>query len=353
MMRLLPFALLVTASAMGVQAHAGASPRIGSALDRTAVAVRSPERAVVLGAALAGERVVAVGERGLVILSDDHGVHWRQVLVPCSVTLTAVRFADERRGWAIGHGGLVLVTDDGGEHWQRQLDGRQIAQIVLDSARSAGDTRAVQDAERMVADGPDKPLLDLLLVDASHLLVVGAYGLALKSDDAGKTWTSVVNRLPNPKGMHLYAARKLNNTILIVGEQGTVLLSDDAGQSFRAVDTGYRGSFFTAEIMADQSLIAAGLRGNVLRSGDGGSTWQLVGNTMSVNVTGSTLNTDGRLLLVNQAGVVLTLVGSSLAPVNDRALPPLNGLLTQRNAPLLALSVQGVLPVPPRTGNTK
>ena len=55
-----------------------------------------------------GRRLVAVGERGLAIHSDDDGQSWAQAEVPVGCTLTALRFADERRGWATGNLGVVL-----------------------------------------------------------------------------------------------------------------------------------------------------------------------------------------------------------------------------------------------------
>lgn len=330
----------------------GAAPA-GPALDRAAVVVRAPQRAVLVGAALAGERIVAVGERGIVALSDDGAHHWRQAGVPTSVTLTAVRFADAKHGWAVGHGGTVLASNDGGERWTRRLDGRQAAQHVLDAARTGGDARAVQDAERLVADGPDKPLLDVLLLGGQGLLVVGAYGLALASEDGGATWQSWMPRLPNPKGLHLYAARLRGQTLLLAGEQGLVLLSTDAGHSFRRVETPYKGSFFSAELISEQEIVVAGLRGTTLRSTDGGSSWTTVDVPIPATITATALAADGRLLAANQAGFVLALQGDRLVPMNRAPLPPLNALLPRAGAPLLALTVQGAMPAETEPGSAK
>jgi photosystem II stability/assembly factor-like uncharacterized protein len=329
--------------ALAAFAMPGAAAPAAPALERAAVAVRAPERAVLVGAALAGERIVAVGERGIVALSDDGARHWRQAAVPTSVTLTAVRFADAKQGWAVGHGGTVLASEDGGERWTRRLDGRQAAQIVLDAARAASDAHAVQEAERLLADGPDKPLLDLLLLGGTRLLAVGAYGLALASGDGGTTWQSWMPRLPNPKGLHLYAARQRGQTLLIAGEQGLVLLSTDAGRSFRRVETPYRGSFFSAELLGEQDIVLAGLRGTVLRSTDGGVSWSAVSVPIPASITATTIAADGRLLAASQAGFVMAMQGDRLVPLNSAPLPPLNGLLPRAGAPLLALTVQGAL----------
>jgi photosystem II stability/assembly factor-like uncharacterized protein len=64
--------------------------------------------AYLTGIARAGKRLVAVGERGIVVLSDDDGATWRQASVPVSVTLAAVQFPTPTQGWVVGHYGVVL-----------------------------------------------------------------------------------------------------------------------------------------------------------------------------------------------------------------------------------------------------
>lgn len=322
------------------------------AAQRSAIAVRQAEHAVLIGAAQAGSRVVAVGERGLVVLSDD-GVHWAQAPTPVSVTLTAVRFADAEHGVAVGHAGTVLATADGGRSWVRKLDGQRLAQLALEAARTSGDARALKEAERLVADGADKPLLDVLMLDARRWIVVGAYGFAFATDDAGERWTSWMARLDNPKGLHLYTLRRHGDTLLIAGEQGLVLLSNDGGRSFRRIETPYKGSFFSAEFTSANEIVLAGLRGNVWRSADGGASWAAVASPMPVSITATALAADGSLLAANQAGFVMAPRGDHLVPLNRAPLPPLNGLLPRSGAPLLALSVQGVLPLDPSPGTSK
>jgi photosystem II stability/assembly factor-like uncharacterized protein len=334
---------------MLVAASAGASEAVapsGSELDRPALAVRAPGRAVLLGAALAGDRIVAVGERGIVVVSDDGGHRWTQSPTPTSVTLTAVRFVDARRGWAIGHGGTVLVSRDGGSSWTRQLDGRRAAQIALIAARETGDARLIADAERLVADGPDKPFLDLV-VSEKRVLVVGAYGLALASVDGGQTWTSWIGRLPNPKGLHLYVVRQRGDTLLLAGERGLVLMSHDDGQSFRRVETPYKGSFFAAELLTGSTeILLAGLRGNALRSPDGGANWSSLAAPVPVSITATAVDSRGQVLAVNQAGMLMSVEGERLVQIRNVELPPLNGLLATGNRSILALSFQGPVLIP-------
>lgn len=339
--------LLAAWLALGLGAAAGAAP-VGPALQRPSQPARKAAQAVLLAAAQAGTRLVAVGERGIALLSDDEGQSWRQVPTPTSVTLTAVRFADENTGYAVGHGGTVLVTTNGGETWTLRLDGHRLAQVALTAAQRAGDATAVASALRLNADGADKPLLDVLVMDAHTAVVVGAYGLALATADGGASWTPWMSRLDNPKGLHLYAVRKRGHCWVMAGEQGLVLVSNDAGRSFRRVTTPYKGSFFTAEMPTDDDIVLAGLRGNVWRSRNAGQSWFALAHEGHTSVTGSAIHKDGSLVFVNQAGQVLLGREHQLALVPGTHLPPLNAVLSLPRGGLLALSVQGaqLLPAP-------
>ena len=56
----------------------------------------------------AGERLVAVGERGHVLYSDDRGENWQQGKMPFRRMLTGVHFTDSRHGWAVGHQSMIF-----------------------------------------------------------------------------------------------------------------------------------------------------------------------------------------------------------------------------------------------------
>src|SRR5438132_7045827 len=95
---------VLCASLVAVQAARALEP--ADMLLRPAETVREPQRAVYLAATRAGERIVAVGERGLIAVSDNNGDQWRQVSIPLSATLTGVQFVSAKVGWAIGHCGV-------------------------------------------------------------------------------------------------------------------------------------------------------------------------------------------------------------------------------------------------------
>lgn len=329
-------------AALGAAPLASLAAPVGPALQRPALAVRRPERAVLLSLARAGERLVAVGERGIVALSDDGGLRWRQAASPVSTTLTMVRFTDARHGVAVGHAGAVLTTIDGGESWSLRLDGLRVAEL----ARAAASTpEALKDAERLAADGPDKPFLDVLAWDAQRMLVVGAYGLAVHTEDGGASWAWWAGRLPNPKGLHWYLARRAGDSLLLAGEQGLLARSDDGGASFRAIASPYKGSWFTGELGADGRIVLAGLRGNVWRSSDAGGTWSQLPTPTPASITAMTALPGGDLLLGNQAGMVLRLQGDTLVPVPGAPLPMPAALLADASGRVWSAGMAGVVPL--------
>lgn len=334
-------ALLLAALVCGPTAHGAA---VGPSLDRPAVISALAPRSVLQGAAVAGNHLVAVGERGIVLLSTDAGKQWRQVPVPVSVGLTAVSFVDANNGWIVGHGGVVLATTDGGSTWTKQLDGRQVAAAMLKDAQASADARAIADAQRLVADGADKPFLAVHFFDAQHGLVIGAYNLAFATEDGGKSWQPVSRRLDNPRGLHLYAVRARGDLVVIAGEQGLVLRSTDRGRTYQRLAVPYKGSYFALELLSNDDIVLAGLRGNAWKSSDGGETWSAVKVPVPVSLTTSAVDAKGRLWMGNQAGMIMAYDGESLIPTPTK-LAPLTGLLPLPDGKALALSVAGAAQV--------
>ena len=321
---------------------AATTAEFANALQRPAMQIADAEKSVLLGAATVDSgRIVAVGERGVVVLSDDGGQSWRQALTPVSVTLTAVRFGGQQ-GVAVGHGGVVLTSANGGESWSLCLDGQRAAQIALQDAEASGDPLLLENAQLMIEEGPDKPFLDVRLGQGGEILAVGAYGLAMFSPDFGRTWQSWMSRLENPDGLHLNAVRQVGRTIVLAGERGLLLRSTDAGMSFSRLSIPYKGSLFTAELLSEDEMVLAGLRGSLLRSRDGGRSWQQLESPLAATFTSSTLDRRGGIYLANQAGQVLQLLGTTLRQVNSDRLPAMNGMLSIDNNKAVLLSDRGV-----------
>lgn len=281
----------------------------GDLLVRPAAMHPKAEQSVILGVTRAGKRLVAVGEQGRIVVSDDHGASWRQVAVPTSVTLTAVSFADDQNGWAVGHSGIVLQSADGGLSWQKQLDGALAAQRHADAVAamsgSADELRQQQrNARQLLADGADKPFLDVYFEDARRGWIVGAYGIAFTTVDGGQSWNSAIAAVDNPKARHLYKLQPVGGHRYLVGEQGTLLIGNGDGR-FAAAASPYNGTFFGVLEGIKGEIVLYGLRGNVFWSGDQGRNWQKVEVGLPVTLTAGLRLANGELLLANESGRLL------------------------------------------------
>ena len=280
-------------------------------LDVPAARSALASRTLLNGLARAGDRVIAVGQRGHVLYSDDAGANWLQAEVPVSSDLVAVSFPTDKNGWAVGHDGVILHTDNAGATWSRQLDGRRAGAVLLDaypenaSGNDPERAAALHDQAKRFADqGAENPFLDVWFADEHDGFAIGAFGLILHTADAGATWQPWLHAVDNPGGLHLYAIRKAGADVYIVGEQGLVLRLDrDAGRFVR-LQLPYQGTLFGV-IGDERSVVVFGLRGTVLRSVDHGASWQPITTGLQVGMTGGNVGADGRFVIVSQAGHVL------------------------------------------------
>ncbi|HOM13641.1 MAG TPA: YCF48-related protein [Rubrivivax sp.] len=323
-------ALALVCAVAAVRAAAPADPW-RDVLDVPAAASPLAQRALINGIAQAGERLVAVGQRGHVLLSDDQGKSWQQAKVPASSDLVAVAFATPTQGWAVGHDGIVLRSDDAGASWARALDGRQAGAAMLDFYRREAarlvDEKAsaalLQEAERFAAQGLENPFLDVAFENASTGWLVGAFGLIFRTTDGGASWQPMLHATDNPKALHLYAVRVVGGKVYVAGEQGLLLELDRASDRFRTVELPYKGTLFGIT-GTKRALLVHGLRGTLLRSIDAGRSWQAVDTGLQVGLTASHTDAQGRIAIASQAGHVLISRddGASFAPVKlDPPLP--------------------------------
>ena len=302
--------VLGVAATVSVMAAVASDSSPRDVLDTPAIKSPLAQRTLVNGLASAGTRIVAVGQRGHVLLSDDSGKSWRQADVPVSSDLVAVSFPSTNTGWAVGHDGVVLRTTDGGLTWTRQLDGHRAGQIFVDYyTREAGvgdpkRTALLEEAKRIAAQGAENPFLDVWFENETTGFVVGAFGLILRTTDGGATWEPWLHLLDNPKAFHLYSIRGVAGDVYITGEQGLVLKLDRANGRFRGLDLPYKGTLFGV-IGNSRAVVVFGLRGTVLRSLDSGHSWQPVNTGLQVGLTAATIASEGRILIVSQAGHVL------------------------------------------------
>ncbi|WP_196140527.1 YCF48-related protein [Aliikangiella sp. G2MR2-5] len=223
-------------------------------------------------------KLIAVGERGHILISEDEANSWRQVIVPTQVLLTKLLFVNEKIGWAIGHQQNILKTEDGGESWTLKYENASVDQPAL---------------------------FDIWFKDENFGIAVGAYGLYLRTDDGGETWEDIYQESLEDVEIgftHFYGITfdQSSEKLFMAGELGFLAISGDYGESWERIESPYHGSFFGIEGLPNGRIIAFGLRGHLFWSDDLGQTWEQ-------SETGTTSGLQRALMLNSKS---LLIVGS-------------------------------------------
>lgn len=301
-----------------------------------------------------GKKLVSVGERGIITLSEDGGATWRTADNTGQDTLTDVVFIDADRVWVVGHAGTLLSSVDAGGSWRTVLQGSKVSELVLVEALRIKDTAVSGEqhqlgedlqanAQRMIESGSSEPLFSLLFTDELHGYAVGAYGVVLRTDDGGRTWKAWLSHVDNPQKLHIYAIAQAQGGIYLVGEQGFIARSTNDGDHFSRLETDFSGSFFTIAAAADKSLYVAGLEGVVIRSTDNGSTWAPVEVATKQSWVASEAMSDGTVILANaNGGFFRSVTGNRFSTLSVSQEGGLSGFKTLSNGAVITAGPRGI-----------
>jgi len=171
------------------------------------------------------------------------------------------------------------------------------------------------------------PLFDIFFIYEERGLAIGAYGLALSTNDGGKRW---LRENITDGDFHLYTIASAfevgkKNQFYIVGESGTLLKSRNL-DLWNSLDSPYGGTLFT--LTANKNHITAtGLRGNIIQSIDNGLSWNKLSSSTVAPFQGSTILTNGKILFAGPGG---SLFASDVSGNNfNRVLFPINYTISQ------------------------
>jgi photosystem II stability/assembly factor-like uncharacterized protein len=269
---------------------------------------------------------LAVGGGGIVLRTADGGQTWWKGRSRVTTQLNAARMASARRAWVTGAGGVTLASADGGRTWRvHHLPVNGMAGAVeigpdgslwtggaagtvchsLDGGRtwarlSAGLTSSINavvmhrsqlwvageggllarregDAWSRVALGTTVELKGLAF-NGADAWVVGAGAFVARSADGGETWT----RLAAPSSTDLTGVAALGEgRAWMAGRLGALLSTADGGASWRLSAITPDDLHCVAFLDPAHGWAGGGSpygegRAVVLRSGDGGLTWERV-----------------------------------------------------------------------------
>lgn len=241
------------------------------------------------------QRGWAVGHDGLIMVSDDRGENWR-----------------------IQRDGIAAQQQINLE--MRELAHQQISDLEQRLEKTDEETRPdlamaleeavmdLEDADLALAEAVfTSPLLDVWFQDDKRGWAVGAFGALVTTTDAGQHWSSQPELVNNPDEFHLNTITgDGKHRVFIAGEGGLMYRSVDGGQSWESLEPFYDGSWFGAVYNPQHdTLLVFGLRGNLYRSTDFGDSWEPVAGDNNMTLAGGNASPNGEIVLAGSVGTVL------------------------------------------------
>lgn len=239
-----------------------------------ALPVSADLRAITCDGAL---RAWAVGDAGVTLHTQDAGAKWTIVNTSAELSLRAIAQAHGTDLIAVGDAGALLQSLDGGRSWSPS---EAPSEDLTGVAHAPGGAWLITSREGSIFRRGESETLDqvytdpelrFLAVAADHhgmsAAAVGEAGALVLSDDGGRTWS------PQSSGTSktLHAVNVLDaRNVLAVGEAGTIVRLGEQG-----VEVSSYGpqTLFALHVTADGTGGAAGERGRLLETRDGGRHW--------------------------------------------------------------------------------
>ncbi len=260
----------------------------GKFRDHNAMIMLSDERWIAVGGNETNDPITSI------FITENSGQSWEIIEDAVNAQLTDIEFVDNLRGVAVGWNGTVRRTDDGGNTWdkileQESLVGRNLNAVtsvngnciftvggLADSLMTLAWSKDYGQLWNSVVDTVGNVLNDIMF-DGDLGIAVGDHGVVLVSDDGGVSWNQSI--VDTEEDVLLRAITFTPNSILIAGGYHSndstycIYQSLDAGGSWNLVASGEGGELFDIEPVSDESVLAVGGEGLILKSDGNLSSW--------------------------------------------------------------------------------
>jgi len=317
--------------------------------------VKSPAGVYLVAGTAVADRVFIAGEQGIIFYSEKGSDGWQQAAVPVSSTLTSIAFATPEIGWAAGGMGVILKTEDGGRSWDKQLDGIGAIELMnaatdaLVAARPAGDAMAMHAQRRcriLTEEGPGKPFLTILPISADEVIVFGAFRMAVRTTDGGKSWTDWSFHIDEPVAYNIYDAVPIGPNYYLAVETGLVFCSTDQGATFTNLAQPAEGTLFGICDAGGGNMLTYGVAGEVYLSADQGKSWNPSNLQLTANLNTAIVLPSGALLLGDAGGAlhISSDHGRNFSTLFQNPIITINDLVQATPDNVLLLTDVGVFP---------
>ncbi len=233
---------------------------------------------------------IVYGEYGLLMQRKNMLSEWEIINYPVSEFAHQLFFDTSDNWFAVGAKGTILNSINQGKTWQPIATPAQESDYFLSIL-------ADKNSGNLITAGPPGTILvkkqntaewqvRLALSDANQgyfhrlagnnkgtLVAIAGPGITHYSTDAGENWyPSTIDNINNSKQLFNVIFDQNHQQFVAVGQQGNIQLSQN-GKDWTAVSTRIVQSLQTV-FSTEHGLWAAGDKGVLIQSTDGGKTWQ-------------------------------------------------------------------------------
>ena len=290
---------------------------------------------VLFSVCIYGNNIWATGIDGAILhCSDGSGTSWELQTSGVDKQLRSVFFVDDQKGWAVGLDRTILHTSDGGQSWEVQSSGGNshlYSVFIINESVGYACGYDLSSSKGIILKttnggtywiGQIIPVLNnrlrsIYFKDIDNGVAVGENGTVLYTTNAGLNWYLADSKTTSDlmdadydeqgngyavgdDGVITYTSDFGHNWNLqvsgtenilygvsgnrIVGETGTILRSTNGGQTWEFESTGFTDNLLSLQFISDNSGYATGVEGKIYHTTDGGLTWPLLPTNITVGL---------------------------------------------------------------------
>ena len=240
-----------------------------------------------------GQTGFAVGEGGTTIKSVNGGAQWETQSSGSKEFMTDVHFSTPQKGWAVDVAGFLWKTVNGGNQWDRQLiSNRSLSSIYfIDTLKGwtvgqGGKILTTNDGGstwQSQSCGCSLDFVDARFVNNQKGWILartpGFSTLIYATNNGGNSWTPLdFNPDLFPTAFFLLTAQ----VGWVVGQYGQIRKTMDGGLTWQTQSSG-SVSHLSNVTFGDEQRGWISSASGVLKTTDGGNSWQLDGSITSLN----------------------------------------------------------------------